>query len=184
MTTPIGIDLSLRSTGYSGFGRIGTISNDSTGIGRLEYISSFILEFASSAPTRPVFVIEGYSFASRNSQAHAIGELGGVVRYRLWKAGFTFCEVPPTCRAKFATGRGNASKSEVVSSISARTGFTFKGKGADDACDAWILEEMALEKLGIPRVQWPAINKTALETIDWSNLLLDSSTTLQKESNL
>lgn len=183
MTTPIGIDLSLRSTGYSGFGRIGSINCDINGLDRIEYISTFVLELGKQAPTRPVFIIEGYSFASRNSQAHAIGELGGVVRYRLWRAGFTFCEVPPTCRAKFATGRGNASKSEVVSSVSARTGLTFMGKGADDACDAWILEEMALEKLGSPRVQWPTANKTALETIDWANLLLDSPITLEKETN-
>lgn len=79
-------------------------------------------------------------------------------------------EIPPTTRAKFATGKGNAAKTEVMSAVSARTGIVWSGKGADDMCDAWILEEMGLAKLGIPRFNWPSANLSALEKIDWTPL--------------
>lgn len=166
MMTPIGADLSLTSTGYSGFGESGTIASKNKGVERLDDISSALLELADRSPGDPIFIIEGYSFSSRNSQAHSIGELGGVVRYRLWKAGFSFIDIPPTCRAKFATGRGNASKNEVMSSVSARTGIVFSGKGADDVCDAWILEEIGLYLLGKSRFDWPASHVEALAKLD------------------
>lgn len=164
--TPIGADLSLTSTGFSGFGRSGTISTNLKKIERLHFISSQLLDLGEQCPGEPVFIIEGYSFSSRNSQAHSIGELGGVVRYRLWSKGFKFVDIPPTCRAKFATGRGNASKNEVVSAVSARTSITFSGKGADDVCDAWILEEIGLYLLGKSRFSWPASHTDALAKLD------------------
>lgn len=164
--TPIGTDLSLTSTGFSGFGESGTISTNLKGVERLHYISSQLLEMAHKSPSEPIFIIEGYSFSSRNSQAHSIGELGGVVRYRLWQEKYRFVDIPPTCRAKFATGRGNASKTEVMSAISARTGIVFSGKGADDICDAWILEEIGLYLLGSSRFSWPASHTDALAKLD------------------
>jgi hypothetical protein len=105
-------------------------------------------------------------------QAFSIGELGGVVRTVLYKMNIPFIEIPPTCRAKFATGRGNASKNEVVSSISAKTGITFRNPGADDQCDAWILLEMAKTYLGTSLIDWPKVNLSALEKVDWT--ILDS----------
>ena len=76
-------------------------------------------------------------------------------------------EVPPTCRAKFATGRGNASKSEVVSAISARTGILWDGVGNEDRCDAWILQEMGFAHMGHARYEWPATHLAALDKVDW-----------------
>jgi Holliday junction resolvasome RuvABC endonuclease subunit len=115
-------------------------------------------------------IIEGYSFASRNSQAHAIGELGGVVRLCLWNLRIPYIEVPPTCRAKFATGKGNAGKNEVMSAVSARTGIVWAGSGADDLCDAWLLEECGRARIGTSRYVWPAVNMSALDKIDWTHL--------------
>lgn len=115
-------------------------------------------------------VLEGYSFASRNSQAHAIGELGGVVRLTMWNLCVPYVEVPPTCRAKFATGKGNAGKNEVVSAVSARTGIVWSGAGADDLCDAWLLEEMGRIRLGDARFDWPASHLAALDKVDWTPL--------------
>jgi crossover junction endodeoxyribonuclease RuvC len=121
-----------------------------------------------AAQDDPIVVVEGYSFSSRNSQSHALGELGGVVRLALYEAGVAYIDVPPTSRAKFATGKGNASKNEVVSSISARTGIVWSGKGADDMCDAWVLRQMGLARLGESEYDWPVANMTALDKIDWS----------------
>ena len=163
----MGLDLSLTSTGYSCDGDTGTVSVKSKGVKRLYDIRDEIM--LSCREHRPdVVVIEGYAFSSRASQAHSIGELGGVIRIALYENSFVFVEIPPTCRAKFATGRGNASKTEVVSAISARTGVTWTGKGADDECDAWILEQMGRTQFGFSDYEWPQKNLEALASIDWT----------------
>lgn len=166
----LGIDLSLTSTGISVNGETGTITTQAKGAERLSIISLAILD-AIIDNSVEIVAIEGYSFASRNSQAFSIGELGGVVRTRLWERNIPYVDIPPTCRAKFATGRGNAAKTEVMSSISAKTGMIFAGKGADDMCDAWILEEMCRTFIGISEHEWSATQLSALDKIDWEPLV-------------
>lgn len=163
----LGLDISLTSTGYSCEHGRDVIATKLRGAERLSFISTRILTICREMDIS-VVSLEGYSFASRNSQAHSIGELGGAVRMRLWENGIPYVEIPPTCRAKFATGRGNASKGEVVSSISAKTGLVFSGAGADDICDAYVLEEMTRYKLGTSRHEWAALNVSSLDKVDWS----------------
>lgn len=165
----IGLDLSLTSTGISVDGFTSVITVNSKGPERLSAISKKILDLVT-AHRADIAIIEGYSFASRNSQAHSIGELGGAVRLRLWENNIPFVEIPPTSRAKFATGRGNAAKTEVMSAVSARTGIAWSGKGADDMCDAWILEQMGLTYLGVSKIEWPASHLEALKKVDWTPL--------------
>lgn len=166
----IGIDLSLTSSGISIGGKTQVINSSSLrGAERLHSVSNKILTICKEQNIKCA-IIEGYSFASRNSQAHSIGELGGCVRMRLWENSIPYVEIPPTSRAKFATGRGNAGKTEVISAISAKTGLHFSGSGADDECDAWILEQMALVVLGLSEYDWPAKNKEGLDKIDWEPL--------------
>ena len=81
-----------------------------------------------------------------------------------------FIIIPPTCRAKFATGKGNAGKAEVISSISAITGIVWKGASADDMCDAWVLEEMVLTKLEKGKHIWPKESLLSLDKVDWTPL--------------
>ena len=165
--TIMGLDLSLTSTGYSINSDTSVITSKSKGAKRLFEISSTIVELCLEYGVT-IVIIEGYSFASRNSQAHSIGELGGAVRMRLWENNIPFVDVPPTCRAKFATGRGNANKNEVVSSISAKTGIIWSGAGADDRCDAWILEQIGLAYLGKTDYTWPKESMSIMSKIDWS----------------
>lgn len=165
----LALDLSLVSTGFCSDKKMGIIATAEKGPKRLDLISSAISDIVKEEEIA-VVIIEGYSFASRSGQAFSIGELGGVVRTTLYRMGIPFIEIPPTCRAKFATGKGNASKNEVVSSISAKTGIIFRNPGADDQCDAWILLEMAKTYLGISSIDWPKVNKDALDKVDWSPL--------------
>lgn len=167
-----GLDLSLTSTGYSILGVTGSINGSKLrGPERLVVVRDTIRSLLSELSS-PMVAIEGYSFGSKNSQAHATGELGGVVRVMLHESGIPYVEIPPTCRSKFATGKGNAGKSEVVSAISAKTGIIWTGSGADDMCDAWILEEMIRVKLGIGQYDWPKLNMEALDKIDWTSFNL------------
>jgi Holliday junction resolvasome RuvABC endonuclease subunit len=163
----MGLDLSLTSTGISIDGETFVIASKERGPARLIEISKTVVSLALTKRVELV-VIEGYSFASRNSQAHSIGELGGVVRAQLYANDVPYIEVPPTCRAKFATGRGNASKNDVISAISAKTGIIWSGSGSDDKCDAWILEEMALVHYGMGKYEWPSASISSLEKIDWN----------------
>ena len=165
----MGLDLSLSSTGWSVGEARGAIIPKSKGTQRLVDISTQITQLMRFHCVEAV-IIEGYAFAARSGQAFSIGELGGVVRYVLCSANIPFVEIAPTSRAKFATGKGNSSKSEVVSAVSARTGIIWSGPGADDVCDAWILEEMALSKWGTSRYDWPEASRLVAKNVDWSPL--------------
>jgi Holliday junction resolvasome RuvABC endonuclease subunit len=165
----VGIDLSLNSTGWALAEEYGTITTTLVGAERLEYVYNE-LKMLLEKNNYPGVIIENYSFASKGSRQFSIGEVGGVARLLFKQLGISFVEVPPTCRAKFATGKGNASKNEVISSISARTGIVWSGKGADDMCDAWVLLEMGLCALGKPRFDWPQLQKSVLDKIDWAPL--------------
>jgi len=160
----VGVDLSLTSTGVATPSGVSVVSVALTGPARLVGIRDAVMALVLSCDD-PLVVVEGYSFSSRNSHAHALGELGGVFRVALFESRVPYIDVPPTCRAKFATGKGNASKSEVVSSVSARTGIVWSGKGAEDMCDAWVLQEMGLALLGRARHDWPRENISALDKI-------------------
>jgi Holliday junction resolvasome RuvABC endonuclease subunit len=165
----MGLDLSLTSTGYSIDRETGIISTKTKGPERLSIISNEIIDLIAIKLV-DIVIVESYSFASRNSQAHSIGELGGAVRMRLWECGIPYIDIPPTCRAKFATGKGNASKNEVISSISAKTNIVWSGPGADDRCDAWILEQMGLAYIGKSHYDWPEDNLSSLKKINWEDL--------------
>lgn len=169
MKSVAGIDLSLTSTGWSCNGKTELIAVKSKGAQRLVDIRDKVINLMIDTDF-PGVVIENYSFSSRTSHSHSLGELGGVVRVSLYEMGVPYVEVPPTSRAKFATGRGNAGKSEVVSVISARTGISWQGKGADDQCDAWILEEMGRCALGRQRFDWPKNHVEAMNKIIWHEL--------------
>jgi crossover junction endodeoxyribonuclease RuvC len=165
----IGLDLSLTSTGISINGKTSIISTKLRGAERLSFITKNIVDICKKEKINCA-IIENYSFASRNSQAHSIGELGGCVRMSLWENGIPYIEIPPKSRAKFATGKGNAGKTEVISAISSKTGFVFSGSGADDECDAWILEQMGLAYLEKSEYHWSTTQLSSLENIDWSSL--------------
>lgn len=163
----IGLDLSLTSSGFCLSDNIGIVKTNTKGAERLSYVSNFIVELCKENSIS-IAIIEGYAFSARNSHSHSIGELGGCVRMKLWESNIPYIEIAPTARAKFATGKGNASKSEVVSSVSSKTGLIFDGSGADDKCDAWILREMCLAKTGMSKYDWTKEQLSALNKVDWS----------------
>lgn len=161
--------MSLTSTGVSILGQTQTIAVKTIEERRLQQIRDAVISLVRDHSIR-VCILEDYAFSARHSQAHKIGELGGVIRLALFEANIPFIEVSPTARAKFATGRGNAAKTEVVSSISARTGIVWSGKGADDMADAWVLEEMAWTRIGRSHYEWPKASTDALTSVNWEEL--------------
>lgn len=163
----MGLDLSLTSTGVSIDGVTSVIRPKTRGAERLSDVTKSVLHLCLEKQITCV-LIEGYSFASRSGQAFSIGELGGCIRMALFENSIPVVEIPPTCRAKFATGRGNASKGEVISAISAKTGIIFSGASGNDECDAWVLERMGMVRLGIDSYWgWTKEQVSALDKVDW-----------------
>jgi len=101
----VGVDLSLTATGIADANGARTISLRTKGMERLAairdvvWIATHVSDLGSGAACNlcaPVtlygahpdlLVIEGYSMGSHSSHAHELGELGGVVRLKLWEAG-------------------------------------------------------------------------------------------------
>lgn len=163
----LGIDPSLTSTGLCwGDEHFTSLSSSEKGIPRIIDYRNWIQDYVYEHEIEYV-CIESYSFSSRNSHAHSLGELGGVIRAMLYEINIPYADIPPTSRSKFATGKGNAGKSEVVSAVSARTGIVWSGKGADDMCDAWVLRQMGLCKFEKNQISWPDSHLAALEKIEW-----------------
>lgn len=110
---------------------------------RVKMITDALFEFLLiTRPTR--WCLEGYSFGARQ-QAHQLGELGGVIRYR----GLHYSRkgrlpypiiAPPSSLKKFATGRGNADKVAVAVAASQLWGVTMP---SEHAYDALVLAQIA-----------------------------------------
>lgn len=171
----VALDLSLTSSGYAIAsaadpsawrwkpGHLGTLSpNGERGMERLDWIRRRVLELVDGAD---LVLIEGYAFASKaQSHTRAIAELGGVIRMTLWDLGFPFVDVPPACLKKYATGRGNAGKADVL--VEAVKRLEYQGSSNDEADALWLLE-MALDHYGMTKPLVPKTHRAGLEKVEW-----------------
>ena len=62
------------------------------------------------------FIIENYSYGSVGQLAD-LGELGGLLKYHIYKSGKWFDVIAPTTVKKNVTGNGRASKKEVQDAL-------------------------------------------------------------------
>jgi len=65
--------------------------------------------------------LENYAFSARGRVFH-IGENCGLLKYKMHKAGIIVDVIAPTEAKKFATGKGNAKKEEMVAQFKEDTG--------------------------------------------------------------
>ncbi len=87
---------------------------------RYENICDWVLQKIAKYPNSTV-LIEDYSFASTGKVFH-IAENCGLLKYKLYKAGYKFYTVPPTVVKKYATGKGNADKQSLYNTFTEKTG--------------------------------------------------------------
>lgn len=179
----VSLDLSLTRTGYAfsngGFPRAGVLVPPKTaasGMARLSWIrarvSALVLrgvplaDPAGYQEDADLVLIEGYSFgqARGSSHSHALGELGGVVRLLLHERGIPYIDVAPAVLKKFATGRGNAKKEEVLGAAIRR--LEYEGSDHNEA-DALFLLHAALVHFDRCPVAFPQAQVAALEGISW-----------------
>ncbi len=145
--TYLGIDPSLTSTGVAVLtsGKIETwrmTPGKRRAACRLCWFDTEFKNLIDRVIKPDVTCVEGYSYASAN-QAHQAGELGGLLRLRLWRSGRRHFIVTPGTLKKFATGNGNSSKPGVAVALFKRWGVE---RDQDDEVDAAIMAIMAAMK--------------------------------------
>jgi Holliday junction resolvasome RuvABC endonuclease subunit len=64
--------------------------------------------------------MEGYSYGSKGV-IFDIAENGGLLKYKMWKAGIPFTLPSPSELKKFFTGKGNAKKEQMVEAFKTKT---------------------------------------------------------------
>lgn len=81
---------------------------------KIEFITETIVEFIArrAEPELSIF-IEGYAFAAVSSSVSVLCEVGGVLRYKLFKRGWKYYEIPASSIKKAFTGCGRATKPQM-----------------------------------------------------------------------
>jgi Holliday junction resolvasome RuvABC endonuclease subunit len=163
----IGLDLSLTGTGVAstaGWTDVIRPAAKQRGHYRLQHIKATILELIPADVA--LVVVEGPSYGSQAGQAghHERAGLWWLVTHSLWKTDVPFAVASPTARAKYATGKGNAGKADVVRETTRRFDwFT----GGEDEADALVLAAMGADWLGHPLAPLPATHRQALDKVQW-----------------
>lgn len=171
MTGPlvIALDLSLTCTGVAGSGWTDYIRPKQVrGHERLAHLTEQIGTFTRNAD---LVVIEGPSFGPGVRHRHEdLAGLRVMVRHDLWKRHIPYAVVPPSCRALYATGRGNASKGEVRTAVQDRYGIALEGVARYDMADAYTLLAMGLHWLGQPLADVPDSHLRGLDGCAWPDM--------------
>lgn len=168
----VGLDLSLASTGIAvivdGGAHTETIKLRAglTGVRRLDALRSHLREFVHGAH---LVAVEGAAYNQQGGQQghHERAGLWWLMAWTLYRAEIPLAVIGPTQIKKYATGKGNAKKAEVVGAVARR--YPAVTCATDDEADALVLAAMAARKLGHPidgslpntqveamaRAQWP-----------------------------
>lgn len=169
MICVLGIDPSLTSLGVAT--PDGTESWQPKGLRGAERLAYFWHKLGDTLSlwTPDIVCLEGYAYSARGN-SYDLGELGGILRLRLFMRSIPVVLIAPTQRAKFATGKGNASKDEVVSAVTHRSGRLFVNS---DEADAWVLREMGVIHY-TPQLaetcNWPLKSVDAMQAVEWPEL--------------
>lgn len=153
----VGLDLSLTATGVASNDQHFVIKCGFTGMERIHYIWEQIEPVLSDATK--LVVVEGYAFNAHQG-AHFLGELGGIIRYHLWRRGLRWIDIPPPTLKVYATGSGSASKFDVLAEAVRR----LKYEASDhNVADAMWLHAFGCDLLDQPVIKLPANHRRALE---------------------
>lgn len=167
MTTVIGLDLSLTSTGVaSNLGWVERVrshpSAEISPFSRLRIIRARLMDYVRSAD---LVVVEGPSLASKDGQFFTRAGLWHLVMEWVDAQDIPWAQVAPGALKRYATGRGNAKKDEMVAAVVRR--FPDYPVNGNDEADALTLAAMGADHLGQPIVDMPATHRAALTKVAW-----------------
>jgi Holliday junction resolvasome RuvABC endonuclease subunit len=161
----LGIDPSITATGIAVGNTLSVVGGDAIlSDYRLERIHAVVADIARTHGV-DLAVLEDLP-----THAHGAGTTGmvqGVIRLALLSARVPYATVPPSVLKKFATGRGNADKSDLRMALFQRTGLDERN---DNKVDAWWLRAAGMQYLGQPVVNLPAAQVSALDKVKWPAL--------------
>ena len=137
----VGLDLSLSATGFylikesgNDYTEIRTKPADfSCDIARVEYIADCILERLKGYDISFV-MLEDYFTGQQPGTVIQLAVLGTVVRYKLLTNGYSYLAVAPTQIKKYATGKGNAPKDNMLKAVFKNYDFDTNSNNIADAC--------------------------------------------------
>jgi crossover junction endodeoxyribonuclease RuvC len=167
----LAIDAALTATGLClPNGDTLTLSCKHAGMTRIRWIRDRVIQEGRRFGPLDLVVIEGYSYGSKGNSAVNLGELGGVLRFTLWEAAVPYVEIPPSCVKKYATGKGNAGKEDMLQEACLRTHRRFPDNNSADAFWLW---QMALARYCPEHellVKMPKANLEGLVKVPWVEL--------------
>lgn len=112
-----------------------------TGIENIAFIGEEVLKFVKKV--KPVMVvIEGQSWAGKG-KIGSLGELHGVVKYLLWKEGYSFEVISPLRARKIVLGKGYNRKGMVKEELKRIFKVQFDNL---DIMDAWVVAVSYLQQ--------------------------------------
>jgi len=140
MAKVVGLDASLTGFGVAvledGELFANVIESKKTGVQRLVEIREEIRQVVRGSD---LVCIEDFAF-SRANQAHNLGGLGWIIRVMMTEENVPFTVVGTGQVKKFATGKGNAGKPEIMLGVFKRWGEELTN---DNAADAFVLMKIA-----------------------------------------
>jgi crossover junction endodeoxyribonuclease RuvC len=185
MSTVIGLDLSLTSTGVAtiltGDGRVHCTVRRITSKGRqgaslperykrlnqLEHaVWAAVQDAHKTDPDQPpLVVVEAPSFGSQNGHMHDRSGLWWLVVAQVARW-YDLAEVAPGSLKKYATGKGNAGKDAVLAAVIRR--YPAIDVTGNDEADALVLAAMGARHLGHPvEESLPPAHLAAMGAVKW-----------------
>jgi crossover junction endodeoxyribonuclease RuvC len=120
-------------------------------------------------------VIEFLPQLSHGGSSLRLAELHGAIKHFLFAKGHRYVDVSPQHLKQYATGKGNASKTQVREHVTGRYGGLMH-IGTEDEADATALLMAALDAYGSPLPDGrplpdvPQINRKAISAMKWPEL--------------
>jgi crossover junction endodeoxyribonuclease RuvC len=113
------------------------------GYERLQLIAGGVVALYLSYPVKEVFVESPLSHGGWNLVSQV--EAGTVIRMGLYSAGAGWWDVSPTSLKKWVSGKGHASKKEMMAAVTSRWGFE---SSSNDVNDAYALARIGQHVIG------------------------------------
>lgn len=171
----LGIDPSLTATGLAvaqngQWVKLEVLSNKLRGHERMQYITESIARYVEKMGNNDLVVMEGPSYNSTGRSTHELAGLWWLIRHMLWRyAHVKVVVIAPALRAKYATGKGNAGKADVLAAV--MKDYPDTEILDHNMADAMIFAAMGSRSIGLPmeiRMQESA-EMEAYDKVNWDN---------------
>lgn len=168
----VGLDLSLTGTGIATPRGVQLVESKgakaATLAERRERLAALAYRITNECDIvrADLVVIEQPAFSrTQGSQHDRSGLWWLVVDIIIGALSMPVAEVTPSGRAKYATGKGNASKDMVLAEVIRR--FPEYQGNNNNTADSYVLMAMGLDHLGCPLVEMPKTHRAALDAVRW-----------------